>query len=388
MSPRERVLTTLSHQEPDLIPWGEHYIDYNIYEEVLGRKSFVHAKFRETKAWWDGRREEIIASYKRDTIELAEALGLDIITVQEMPAKNDPPDIMSKVDDETYQDKDGNLWRLGKFTHDLMPYKMNPKSYTPPTIETIQREIEEIDRNSVPASDDSAWELVRHVVKEKKETHFIALVGAPDIGWPTFGQTEEERMLNLALHPEMYALIAERNGKRMLASLKRLANLDLGLDGLINCADYGTSKALQANPEIFREYMFPWHKIYCQEAHRLGLKVIKHCCGNIWEVLDMLVEAGYDAYESIQSSAGMDIKRLKERYGNRLSLWGGVTNENLIGGTPEKIREDASYAIKYAAPGGGFIYGASHSLAVGTTYENLIAMKEAREQWGVYPIKI
>ena len=386
MLPRERVLATLNHREPDIIPWGEHFIDYNVYEEVLGRKSFVHAKFRETKAWWDGRRKEIVSSYKKDIIELSEALGLDIITVEKMPGKDDPPDVMTKVDDETYRDKDGTLWRLGKFTGDLMPYRVNPEAYTSPVLETLQEEIDEIDKNGVPVPDDSAWELVRHVVKEKKKTHFIALVGAPDIGWPTFGQTAEERMLNLALHPEMCALISERNGKRTLASLKHLANLEV--DGLINCADYGTSTALQANPEIFRKYMLPWHKAYCKEGHRLGFKLIKHCCGNIWEILDMLVEAGYDAYESIQVSAGMDIKRLKEHFGNKLTLWGGVTNENLIGGTPEKVREDARYSIKWAAPGGGFIYGASHSLAVGTKYENLMAMKEAREKWGKYPITI
>lgn len=67
---------------------------------------------------------------------------------------------------------------------------------------------------------------------------------------------------------------------------------------------------------------------------------------------------------------------------------GGVTNENLILGTPHDIRRDAHYAIKWGAPGGGFIYGASHSLAVGTKLENLLAMKEAREKWGVYPLKI
>ena len=383
MLPRERVLTTLNHQEPDIIPWGEHWIDYTIYEDVLGRETLVNAKFKETKAWWDGRRDEIIASYKKDTIELAEALGLDIITVMKMPAKSAPPGIMTKVDDETYQDKDGNLWRLGVHTHDLMVYKLNPKSYSAPTLETIQREIDEIDRNGVLPPDDSEWEVVKHVVKEKKRTHFIALVGAPDIDWPTFGQTMEERMLNLVLHPEMCAAIGELNGKRAIASLKHLTNL--GIDGLIGCADYGTSSALQASPEIFRKYMFPWHEAYCKEAHRLGFKVIKHCCGNIWEILNMLVEAGYDAYESIQASGGMDIKRLKACYGDQLTLWGGVTNESLIGGTPEKVRQDAYYAIKWAARGGGFIYGASHSLAVGTKLENLMAMKESREKWGTYP---
>ncbi len=69
-------------------------------------------------------------------------------------------------------------------------------------------------------------------------------------------------------------------------------------------------------------------------------------------------------------------------------LWGGVRNENLILGTPADINADAKYALKWGAPGGGFIYGASHSLAVGTKYDNLMAMKQCREQWGGYPIDV
>ena len=57
-------------------------------------------------------------------------------------------------------------------------------------------------------------------------------------------------------------------------------------------------------------------------------------------------------------------------------------HEHLNGGTPEQIREDARYALTHAAPGGGFILGSSHSLAVGATIENVEAMKRCRDEWG------
>ena len=60
MLSRERVFETLAHQEPDIIPWGEHWIDYNVYEDILGRESFVHAKMKETRAWWEGQDKEIL----------------------------------------------------------------------------------------------------------------------------------------------------------------------------------------------------------------------------------------------------------------------------------------------------------------------------------------
>jgi len=159
MLPRERVFKTLEHEEPDIIPWGEHWIDYNVYEDILGRQSLVHAKMKETKAWWEGRGEEIIESYKRDVVDLTLALGLDIVTVGLFPHSqyvvlghrgmegiHQP---MRQLDDETYEDDDGGIWHVSSTTHDLMPYRLNPDSYTAPTLESLERDIDEIDRNGV-----------------------------------------------------------------------------------------------------------------------------------------------------------------------------------------------------------------------------------------------
>jgi len=84
----------------------------------------------------------------------------------------------------------------------------------------------------------------------------------------------------------------------------------------------------------------------------------------------------------------MDIKRLKERVGEQICLWGGIWHEHIISGSVEDIRADARYAFANAAPGGGYIMGSSHSLAVGAKPENLLAMKRCRDEWGVYPIRI
>lgn len=385
MLPRERVIKTLSHEEPDIVPWGEHSIDYNIYECMLGRKTFVQAKFRQTKAMWEGRRDEVVESYKRDVIDLADALGLDIIIAPMIEPKGYVEPAMEQLDEETFRDSNGNLYRISATTHDLMPYKMNSDAFNPPTLDEIYQQIDDIDKNGLPTPDESCWEVVRHVVKERKSTHFTITFWR-EMGWPSFGQTDEDFYLNLALHPEMHEAIAELNGKTALASLKQIA--DLGVDGVMTPGDMGSSTGPLASPDIYRKYVKPWHIRYVEELHKMGFYVIKHCCGRVWDFIEDFVDIGYDAYEGIQASAGMDMKLLKERAGDRITLWGGVTNEKLILGTPDDVRADAYYAIKWGAPGGGFIYGASHSLAVGTKPENLLAMKESREKWGAYPINI
>ncbi len=385
MLPRQRVATALAHREPDLIPWGEHSIDYNIYEMTLGRESFVQGKITETQALWDGRRDEVVACYQRDLIDLADALGFDIITVGQSPSALGKPTPLEKVDEETYRDGSGNLFRVSAATHQLMPYKINTAGYSAPTLAGLQEQIDRLDAEGLQKPDDSCWETMRHVVARRKATHWInSCVGG--MGFPSFGPTDEEQYLNMALYPELLPKLAELNAKYCMATLPWYA--EEGVDSVMPCADLGTSTALFANPAILDSCVKPWWAEYIRRAHALGLKVLKHCCGCIWEALPMICEAGFDGYEGIQASGSMDMKRLKQTHGAGLTLWGGIWHEHLLMGTPEDIEADARYAIQWGAPGGGFIYGSSHSLAVGCKPENLQRMKECRERYGVYPIRV
>ena len=148
MLPRERVFAALEHREPDRIPWGEHSIDYNVYEDILGRETLVQAKMRTTQAYWDGRRDEVVESYKRDRLDLIRALEMDIVFVSAVPPKGYQPQLMEKLDEETYRDEHGNLHRVSATTHDLMPYKRNTENYVPSTLESLQEEIDRLEERA------------------------------------------------------------------------------------------------------------------------------------------------------------------------------------------------------------------------------------------------
>ena len=382
MLPRERVFAALEHREPDRIPWGEHSIDYNVYEDVLGRPTLVQAKMRQTQAYWDGRRDEIVEATKRDRLDLIRALDMDIVFVGAVPAKGYHPKPMEKVNDETYRDEQGNLFQVSSTTHDLMPCWRNTAGYKPPTLASIQEQIDKLDSQPLGDPSDSQWEAVHHAVGKMKKTHFILLM-VGDLGFPGFGATEEDFWMSLVLEPEICRKLAELRGRQMLREVRLHAQL--GVDGIMPCGDLGSSTGLMASPGIYCDMVYPWHKAHAEAARRLGLKALKHCCGHTWPVIDQLAEV-YDAYEGIQATAGMDIRKLKERVHDRLCLWGGIWHEHIIMGTVADIRNDAKYAFRYAAPGGGYIMGSTHSLAVGAKPENVLEMKRCRDRWGVYPI--
>ncbi len=247
MLPRERVFAALEHREPDRIPWGEHSIDYNVYEDILGRETLVQAKMRQTQAYWDGRRDEVVESYKRDRLDLIRALEMDIVFVSAVSPKGYHPKPMEKLDDETYRDEGGNIYRVSATTHDLMPYKRNTEGYVPPTIERLQEQIDKVDEQPLGDPNDSRWELVHHAVKEMKDTHFI-MVTCGDLGFPGFGATEEEQWMSLLLEPEICKKIAELRGKQMVREVQLLAQL--GVDGIMPCGDLGSSTGLLASPDI------------------------------------------------------------------------------------------------------------------------------------------
>ena len=382
MLPRERVVAALEHREPDRIPWGEHSIDYNVYEDILGRETLVQAKMKQTRALWEGRRDEVVACTKRDRMDLIRALDMDIVFVSRVPPKGHQPTPMEQLDEETYRDEKGNLFRVSATTHDLMPYKPNPDAYVAPTVTSLQEQIHRLHDEPLPDPEGSEWELVRHAVTEMKDTHFI-MGFCGDLAFPGFGPTEEERLMSLVLEPEICRKIAELQGRRTVREVQ--VHAQLGVDGIMPPGDLGSSTGLLASPQLYREMVYPWHRAHVAEAHKHGLKVLKHCCGHTWPVIDELAEV-YDAYEGIQASAGMDIKLLKERVGDRICLWGGIWHEHIILGGVEDIRADARYAFEHAAPGGGYIMGSTHSLAVDAKPENILEMKRCRDEWGVYPI--
>lgn len=146
-------------------------------------------------------------------------------------------------------------------------------------------------------------------------------------------------------------------------------------DGVLWGADFGYKTGPFISPAMFREFYLGANKARVANIHdNFHKPVLKHSCGNNWALLDMFVEMGYDAYQSIQPTAGMDICKVKKLYGDKMTLWGGVALENLVGGTAKEVRGDVRRAMKCAKPGGRFILGSSHSIAVGTKYDNYMAM--------------
>jgi uroporphyrinogen decarboxylase len=172
---------------------------------------------------------------------------------------------------------------------------------------------------------------------------------------------------------------------RSIAYIK--AMLDAGCDAIMTTDDYSSNRGPIMGPERFREFILPGVKRQAKAVHARGGYFIKHTDGNVWSILDALVEAEIDGWHGIQPSIGMDLRDLKQRYGDTLCFFGGVNNETLIAGTAGDAREEVRYAIQHAAPGGGLVVTSGNVIQPGTRLENYLAARQAVRDFGAYPIR-
>jgi uroporphyrinogen-III decarboxylase len=96
-------------------------------------------------------------------------------------------------------------------------------------------------------------------------------------------------------------------------------------------------------------------------------------------LLPDIVEAGFDILNPVQcSAAGMDPRTLKEKFGQRLTFWGGGvdTQKTLPFGTPDEIRRQVRERIEIFGRGGGFVFNTVHNVQAGVPAENLVALYE------------
>jgi uroporphyrinogen-III decarboxylase len=160
----------------------------------------------------------------------------------------------------------------------------------------------------------------------------------------------------------------------------------LGLDG----TDYGAQNAELFSPELFAELYVPFFKIQNEWVHRhTPWKTWLHTCGSVPRLLPLLVEAGVDILNPLQTSAaGMDPGALKRRFGDRIAFWGGGvdTQRTLPFASAQAVAAEVRERVRLLGPGGGFVFNPIHNVQQGTPPENVAAAFDAAREAGRYPI--
>lgn len=151
---------------------------------------------------------------------------------------------------------------------------------------------------------------------------------------------------------------------------------DYPFDGIYFGDDWGQQKGMIMGAPLWREFIKPrMAKMYAR-AKKNGKFILQHSCGDIQDVFDDLIEIGLDCYQTFQPEI-YDIAAVKEKYGDRLSFWGGIsTQAQLPNKTPEEIRKTVRSTLEIMRKGGGYILAPTHAIPQDVPPENVIAMLE------------
>ncbi|MCM8761736.1 MAG: uroporphyrinogen decarboxylase [Candidatus Omnitrophica bacterium] len=145
--------------------------------------------------------------------------------------------------------------------------------------------------------------------------------------------------------------------------------------------DWGQQRGLIMGIPYWRKYIKPrLAKIY-SEVKRCGKYVSIHSCGDIQEILPDLIEIGLDIFNPFQPEV-MDVYKMKERYGDKLTFWGGISLQKTLSfGTPEDVRKEVIDRIEKIGKGGGYIAAPCHSITGNVPAENIdILIKTLQSQ--------
>lgn len=215
----------------------------------------------------------------------------------------------------------------------------------------------------------------------------IALVPAPFLKNPKGVRGVADWYMTVAEEPEFVMELFDRQVEIALANMARLYEIagDV-IDVVVVCGtDFGTQESTFCSNDTMREIWMPRYKKINDWIHEnTSWKTFKHSCGAIESLLQTVIDCGFDIINPVQCSAkGMEPKLLKDKYGDRLTFWGGGVNtqKTLPFGTPEEVRKEVLERCEIFAPGGGFMFNAIHNVQALTPIQNMVAMIDAVNEY-------
>jgi uroporphyrinogen decarboxylase len=154
---------------------------------------------------------------------------------------------------------------------------------------------------------------------------------------------------------------------------------EIGADAVFLTDDWGSQAGLLIAPELWRRYFKSYYASVFAEAHRLGMDVIFHSCGNVIDIVGDLIDIDLDVLDPVQPGA-MDIETLARKYGGHVSFSGAIDIQDVLcAGTPQQVKDHVrTIRDTLGRPfGGGLLLGPANIMTPDTPFENLRALFEA-----------
>ena len=253
-------------------------------------------------------------------------------------------------------------------------------------LEVAVQEKKDLDRLvfDAPALDQRYAAFMRQVESQRRKRCVFCKTGGPYLR-TTYLRGEVNFLTDIAGDPDFAQALADRVADHIIQiGLESLARGQLYDTGLWIYDDMAYNLQPMMSPAAFERIFLPaYRRMVCAFKRAGAAKVILHSDGNIAPLLDMLVDAGIEGINPVEPRAGLHIPTLKTRYGDKLSLIGGMCNSHVLPQGPREAIGAQAREIIEVAGDGGVVIGA-HSIGPDIPVEHYLHYHRTVEEEGAF----
>lgn len=381
LTPRDRILTTLQHKEPDCIPYdlggtsitGIHLVAYQNLLHFLDKDYLLG---QDEASWYYNRLMGLA--------EISEDIRQELRVDTRVARFNNPSSWRLQIKEmgstKSFTDELGCQWTnsKGAYYFDQIPGRGHPLS-GPIKLEDV---------NTYPwpnSSDPARIKNVRSELKKLREAGYAVIVETPfngifSLGFRMRGYTDfyEDLGSDQSMACRLMDRITDLKIDFWDMALEEIGDL---IDVIVELDDLGGQDGTLVSPEMYRKLVKPRHRRLFSFIKRKAPDsyLFLHSDGSVHNIIPDLIETGVDILNPVQMSAAkMDSAKLKKEFGDSLSFWGGgVDTQNILGkATLGDVRNEVRRRIDDLAPGGGYVFAAVHNVQADVPPENFMAMWE------------
>jgi uroporphyrinogen decarboxylase len=217
-----------------------------------------------------------------------------------------------------------------------------------------------------------------------REARFMSsgVVGAFDLMSPMCGH--QNLLIGMAEDPEWVRTMADLYATVAIRLLEILWDREGLPDGLWVWDDLGFKGRPFMSPAMYRAQIFPAHRKLFDFAHSHGLPVVFHCDGFVEALIPALIEAGITCLQPLEVKAGMDLLRIKKRYGDQIALIGGMDERVLETNDKRAVEAELQSKLPQVMAGSGYVLQVDHSVSPLVEYETYKFFVERGLELGTY----
>ncbi len=376
LTPRERVLMAMSHEEPDRVPlalWGSWY----------GITDRLYFRLLESLGWEPVPpfRPALLHSVNYYDDRLLQVLDVDVRHV-------DPgATAASSIPRSDGADAFGIRWETRG------PYR------SPGGHPLQEATLESVAEYPMPTPD----ELIDvSIIAERLETirgmdQEYAMVGRAVASYGFFEMSQalrqpEQLFLDLVMDPDLVHTLIGRLYDCYAALIERF--LDVAGESLdileLPGDDFAGNSGLLISPEMFDQFFKePYRRIISLvKTHCPHVRVTFHSDGALTDLLPRLVEMGADAFHSVEPLPAWDLGEVRDLFGDRLVFWGGIDIREALQGEKARVETEVRTRLRELGAGGGYVLAPANHLQWDVAPENVFALYEAARVFGQYPLEI